>query len=92
LASSSRSGIKVLLGVLMFVLFLAVLFASDLITWTIRRKPRAESKLLRVARNPFRIDANRKDHFPQAGLPDGMRRPVSTGCDTLPMLNVLEAQ
>jgi hypothetical protein len=23
---------------------------------------------------------------------DGMRRPVSTGCDTLPMIDVLEAQ
>jgi len=25
-------------------------------------------------------------------LPDGMRRPVSTGCDTLPIIDVLEAQ
>jgi glutathione peroxidase-family protein len=24
--------------------------------------------------------------------PDGMRRPVSAGCDTLPMFDVLEAQ
>ena len=25
-------------------------------------------------------------------LPDGMRRPVSAGCDTLPMFDVLKAQ
>jgi hypothetical protein len=55
----------------MFVLFLAVLFASDLITWTIRRKPRAESELLRVARNPSRIDANRCPYADQVGISSG---------------------
>ena len=29
---------------------------------------------------------------PLQNLPDGMRRPVSTGCDTLPIIDVLEAQ
>jgi hypothetical protein len=27
-----------------------------------------------------------------SGLPDGMRRSVSTGCDTLPIIGVFEAQ
>src|SRR6516165_5186330 len=30
--------------------------------------------------------------FSTLRLPDGMRRPVSAGCDTLPMFDVLEAQ